>query len=241
MKPVFAIDSILKTAVMGIAILGLAACGDKSASSTSGGAASKGERSQYEVVGDHALGNPDAPITVVEYASVTCAACKNWHEAVYTDLRKKYIDTGKVRFVFREFPTPPENLAIAGFLIANCAPEDKFFPLISLQFDRQRELVNSAREGRARQEYEALAKVAGLSSSEYDACLQDEDERARLDSVIRTAQERGVRSTPTFYINGVKSKVFTLESFEEQFGLYIDVPKPEGDAEETDAAGAANE
>lgn len=238
MKPVFAIDSILKTAVMSVAIMGLAACGDKSASPTSGGT---GERSQYEVVGDHAIGNPDAPITVVEYASVTCAACKNWHDAVYTDLRKKYIDTGKVRFVFREFPTPPENLAVAGFLIANCAPEDKFFPLISLQFDRQRELINSANQGRAREEYGALAKVAGMSTAEYDACLQDEDERARLDSVIRTAQERGVGKTPTFYINGVKSNVFTLESFEEQFGQYIDVPKPEGDAEETDAAGAANE
>lgn len=237
MKPFFAIDSLVKTTVLGFAALGLVACGgDDTATKSSGNL----ERSQYELAGDHAIGDPNAPITVVEYASVTCGACANWHAAVYPELRKKYIDTGKVRFVFREFPTPPENLATVGFLIANCAAEDKFFQNISLQFERQRELINSAREGRARAEYEALAKVAGLSTAEYEACLKDEDERAKLDAVIREGRERGISSTPSFIINGVQEKVFTLEQFEEKFAAYIDIPKPESEMD-SDAAPAAEE
>lgn len=237
MKPFFAIDSLVKTTVLSFAALGLVACGGNDAATKSSGNL---ERSQYELAGDHAIGDPNAPITVVEYASVTCGACANWHAAVYPELRKKYIDTGKVRFVFREFPTPPENLATVGFLIANCAAEDKFFQNISLQFERQRELINSAREGRARAEYEALAKVAGLSTAEYEACLKDEDERAKLDAVIREGRERGISSTPSFIINGVQEKVFTLEQFEEKFAAYIDIPKPESEMD-SDAAPAAEE
>ena len=237
MKPFFAIDSLVKTTVLSFAALGLVACGGDDAATKSSGNL---ERSQYELAGDHAICDPNAPITVVEYASVTCGACANWHAAVYPEFRKKYIDTGKVRFVFREFPTPPENLATVGFLIANCAAEDKFFQNISLQFERQRELINSAREGRARAEYEALAKVAGLSTAEYEACLKDEDERAKLDAVIREGRERGISSTPSFIINGVQEKVFTLEQFEEKFAAYIDIPKPESEMD-SDAAPAAEE
>jgi len=85
------------------------------------------------VAGDHAIGNPDAKVTVVEYASVTCGHCANWHTSVYPEFKAQYVDTGKVRYVFREFPTPPQRLAHTGFLIANCADENKFFDNISMK------------------------------------------------------------------------------------------------------------
>ena len=161
-------DSRIKPFIVaGLAAVLLAACGDK-ATTTSG----EGQ-SAYEVAGDHAIGNPDAKVTVVEYASVVCGACANFHNTVYSDFKQKYIDSGKVRFVFREFPTSPENLAQAGFLIANCADEDKFFENISLQFKRQRSILTSSN---IREEYVNIAKAAGLSEAEFETCLANEDE-----------------------------------------------------------------
>src|SRR5262245_3685832 len=96
-------------------------------------APSSGEVSLAELMtpgplGDMELGNPNAPVTIVEYASMTCPHCAHFHEAVYPELKKKYIDTGKVRFIFREFPLDP--LAAGASAIARCAGKDKFFPLI---------------------------------------------------------------------------------------------------------------
>ncbi|MBC6402478.1 MAG: DsbA family protein [Hyphomonadaceae bacterium] len=171
-------------------------------------------QSKYEVEGDHAVGNPDAPITVVEYASVVCGGCATWYNEVYPDFKKTYIDTGKVRFVFREFPTVPENFAFAGFTIANCADRKRFFDNISLQFKRQRAILTSENPRKA---YEDLAKASGLSVAEYEACLQDEAWIDEYSAGITAAREQGVDSTPTFFINGVKERVFLLEDFAEKF------------------------
>lgn len=209
-------------AVAALASVSLAACGGETATTGgAGGAASN----QYEVAGDHAIGNPDAEIVVIEYASVVCGACANWHNTVYADFKDKYIDTGKVRFIFREFPTPPENLARAGFLIANCAAEDKFMENISLQFKRQRAMLTSAN---VRQEYVNLAKASGLSEEEFQTCLANTEENDRLDQVEEDAYDAGVTSTPTFFINGEKvervdggKQLFTLESFDLALAQYL--------------------
>lgn len=205
---------------LSVSVLGgliLSACSDVS----TGGEG----RTAFEVEGDHAVGAVDAPITVVEYASVTCAHCANWHEAVWPTIQSDYVDTGKVRFIYREFPTAPQNLAFAGFLIANCADDSQFFANIGLQYERQVSLMEGARAGRAKQDYEALAKAAGLNEEQYMACLQNEDERARLDAVITGGIDAGVTGTPSFFVNGEKKTIFTIEEFDEVFAEFVEVPE----------------
>lgn len=224
--------TLLTAALMGSAIT-LAACGSDSTT-----AGQTGERSQYEVAGDHAIGNPDAKVTIVEYASVTCSACANWHKTVWPQFRKDYVDTGKVRFVYREFPTPPVRLSETGFMIARCADQDKYFANIGLQYERQAALFEAARNGEAKKAYTDLARAAGLSEEEFEQCLANEDEYKAMQLVIRDGQERGVGTTPTFLINGEISKVWTLDTFDEALKPFVDVPEreaAEGDKTSDDA------
>lgn len=224
-------DSRLRSVAIGIMSLAmLAACGGgDSGTVASGGSAV----SQFEVEGDHATGSMDAPIVVVEYASVVCGACANWHNSVYPEFKEKYIDSGQVRYIFREFPTAPQRLAFAGFTIANCAGEDKFLSNISIQFKRQRALLTSQDRRRA---YEDLAKASGLSVAEYEACLSDPDWKERYDAIVQGGQDAGVDSTPTFFINGTKYSVFTVEQFDE-----VLQPMMTGGLEETEAPQEAAE
>ncbi len=220
-------DSLIKTATLLVAGgLLLSACGDKTAQTTKG---STDGRSSYETASDHALGDPAAPITVVEYASVTCGACANWNNNVWYDFRTKYVDTGKVRFVYREFPTAPVDLAMAGHLIANCAPEEKFFDLIHVQFKRQREILSSTD---IKGEYVRLAKSAGMSEADFEVCMSNEAEIERLNGVISAGVDAGVTGTPTFFINGEKyARIFKLEEFDKAFAEILGEPIPEPEAE----------
>ena len=223
----FRFDSLLKTAALCTfgAVL-LSACGDKKDGTAS--AASTGQ-SSYEVPGDHVLGSPDAPITVVEYASVTCSHCATWNTTVWPHFEKKYVNTGKVRFVFREFPTPPADLAMAGHLIANCAVEDKFFDIIHLQFKRQREILTSSD---IKGEYTRLAKTAGV---DFDACMENTAERERLIKVIDHGSRLGVGVTPTFIINGkIADKVYDMDSFDKAFAETLGEPAPKPSEETGD-------
>lgn len=209
----------MKYITLGVAALMLAACGGDGKTTTASGGAS-----EYEVAGDHAVGNADAKVTVVEYASVTCGHCATWHTTVYPEFKTKYVDTGKVRYIFREFPTPPENLATAGFMIANCADESKFFDNIMLQFRKQKQIFDAAGKGTVRDQYVSIAKSAGLSEADFEACLVNEEERAKYEAVVQGGIDAGVTSTPTFFINGVKEQVFTLESFEEKIAPILGEP-----------------
>lgn len=219
-------------AVATMAAVALAACGGADTNTPSDG------QSSYEVAGDHAIGNPDAKVTVVEYASVVCGACANFHNTVYDDLKSKYIDTGKIRFIFREFPTSPENLARAGFLIANCADDDKFFENIGLQFKRQRAILSSSD---IRREYVNIAKAAGLSEADFETCMQNTDEIEKYEAVVKAGIDAGVSSTPSFFVNGQNirrtpsgKQLFTIESFDEVLGPLLgeDAPAAETPAEE---------
>ncbi len=217
-----------------ISVFALTACGGDSANTASRSTDSTSTGSSlYEVEGDHAIGNPDAKVTVVEYASVTCGHCANWHESVYPEFKKAYIDSGKVRFIFREFPTAPETLATTGFLIANCADDTKFFENISLQFKRQNQIFKAAGNGTVRQEYVNIAKSAGLSEDDFIACLSNEEENARYQAVVQGGIDAGVTGTPSFFINGemVKqtptgSPLYALEAFQEVLSPLLGEPMP---------------
>ncbi len=144
-------------------------------------------------------GSDDAPVTVIEYASMTCGHCANFHNGTYPAIKENYIDTGKVRFIFREFPFDPR--AEAGFMLARCSG-DNYFAMVDVLFKKQDDWA------RAQNASEALLKIsrlAGFTEESFKACLTDQklldDVRAVRD---RGAKEFDVDATPTFYINGNK-------------------------------------
>jgi protein-disulfide isomerase len=152
------------------------------------------------VEGDMALGAPEgAKVTVVEYASVTCSGCAAWNEEVWPQFKARYVDTGKVRYVFREFPTPPQDVAVAGFLLARCAGEDRYFHVID-QIMRSLPELHSGTP--PRDILLRTAREAGLSEAQFQTCIADPAGVAALEKRIKAAQEAGVTGTPTFMING---------------------------------------
>ena len=214
------------------------ACSDKGASTSK---SAPGARTAYETSTDHAIGDPKAPVTIVEYSSVMCGHCATWHEATYSDLVTKYVSTGKVRFVMRPFPTGNVSLANAGHLLANCAPDDKYFDLVGVQMKRQRQIATSPD---IKGEYVALAKSVGMSEEDFDKCMSDPEGLDRLQAVYDAGDNLGVTGTPTFFFNGKKEQVFTIEEFDKVLAPLLGEPLPETKIEakpetetESDAAG----
>ncbi|MBX9452273.1 MAG: DsbA family protein [Mesorhizobium sp.] len=145
------------------------------------------------------LGEADAPVTIVEYASMTCGHCANFHNNTLPAIKENYIDTGKARMIMREFPFDPR--AEAGFMLARCA-DTKYFAMVDVLFKQQQAWagVENAREALLQ-----ISKLAGFSQESFEACLTDQK---LLDDVravrARGASEFGVDATPTFFINGNK-------------------------------------
>ncbi len=152
-------------------------------------------------LGELALGPPDAKVTVVEYASMTCGHCAHFTKDVWPDFKKKYVDTGKVYYVFREFPL--DNLAAAASMLARCAGNDKAFPLIEVLFEKQADWAFA--EGNPVPKLFEIAKQAGFTQESFDKCLTDQK---LLDNITagrtRASDVFGVSATPTFFINGKK-------------------------------------
>ncbi|WP_409018724.1 DsbA family protein [Brevundimonas vesicularis] len=152
--------------------------------------------------GDMAQGAPEgAKVTVVEYASVTCGVCAAWNAQVWPEIKAKYVDTNKVRFVFREFPTPPQDIAVAGFLIARCAGEDKYFDVVHDIMASQSEWAAGVAP---RTTLFRAAAAAGLSQEQTEACIRDEKAIQAMSDRIKAGIDAGVTGTPTFLVNGVK-------------------------------------
>lgn len=147
---------------------------------------------------DRALGDANAPVKIVEYMSMTCPHCAHFHNTTFEEIKKKYIDTGKVYFVIREFPFDPR--AAAAFMLARCAPEQQYYPFVSMLF-KQQQTWATAQDARAA--LLQMSKLAGFSQETFEACLTNQK---LLDDVNATMQrgatEFGVNSTPTFLING---------------------------------------
>ncbi|WP_244540485.1 thioredoxin domain-containing protein [Hyphomicrobium sp. CS1BSMeth3] len=169
---------------------------------------------------DIVVGKADAPVTIVEYASMTCGHCANFHNNVFPALKEKYIDTGKVRLVMREFPL--DNLAAAAAMLARCAGGDATVAMISALFKTQDKWAFV--RGNPVPELFKIAQQAGFSQERFDTCLKD---NATLDQMIsarqRASDEFGVNATPTFFINGkrLRGRSDTIEAFDQALAPFL--------------------
>lgn len=159
------------------------------------------------------LGNANAPIKVEEYASTTCSHCGRFNNDVFPAFKAKYIDTGKVQYTFHEFITPPEAVAVAGFLTARCAGKEKYFSVIDALFRSQEEMF---RTGDARGTLLKVAQSAGMTEAQFNTCVNDETAQKAIAARVDAAVQRGVSSTPSFFINGKKASEgeMTLEELD---------------------------
>ena len=145
------------------------------------------------------LGNATAPVTVIEYLSLTCHHCENFHKTVWPEIKAKYVDTGKVRYIVREFPL--DLAALAGFMLARCSGEN-WYAIVDKLFGTIDDWSH------AEDKTGALARIMsglGMDRAKFEACLSDETLKRNVESVRLTAQRNFfVRSTPTFFVNGLQ-------------------------------------
>ncbi|HEX5507087.1 MAG TPA: DsbA family protein [Pseudolabrys sp.] len=148
------------------------------------------------------MGSDKAPVTIIEYASMTCPHCAHFEETTFPELKKQYIDTGKVRYILREFPLDP--IAAAGFMLARCSGKDdknKYFAMVETLFRQQREWAVE----KPLQPMLSIAKQAGFTEQTFNACLANQKLLDGIEAVRQRAIDQyGVNSTPTFFINGKK-------------------------------------
>ena len=157
--------------------------------------------------GEMTLGPDTAKVTVIEYASATCPHCAAFHNETFEALKKEYIDTGKIKFVFREFPH--QDAALAAFMLARCAPKEKYFPLIDVFFATQPEWTQNPLEG-----LNKIAQQAGFTKESFDACMKNEAVAKDILAVRSRAESFGVTGIPTFFVNGERFEgETTIEAF----------------------------
>lgn len=144
------------------------------------------------------IGKADAKVTIVEYMSMTCPHCAHFHNETFDKIKEKYVDTGKVRFIIREFPFDPR--AAAAFMLARCAPNGAYFPMVSMLF-KQQETWAAAEDGRAA--LLQMSKLAGFTQESFEKCLTDQKLLNDVNAVReRGSKDFGIDATPTFLING---------------------------------------
>lgn len=149
-------------------------------------------------LGDRSVGKADAPVVMIEYASATCPHCAEFHEKLLPQIKTEYIDTGKVRFVFREFPL--DQLALGAFMLARCVPEDKYFVTIDLMFRRQRTWAQAKNPA---DELFRITQMAGMDQAGFEACLKRQDlAEAIVESSKKAAKDFAIKGTPAIFVNG---------------------------------------
>lgn len=168
---------------------------------------------------EQVFGSPKAPVTVIEYASLTCPHCRTFHINTWPAVKQIYVDTGKVRFIMREFPFDPR--AQAGFMLARCAGEGNWYATIDLLYRSQDRWARVADPASA---FKSIMGLTGMSGEKVEACLTDQSILDKVSEVMETGKSYGVNSTPTFFINGEEHKgALTIDQFSEIIDPMISV------------------
>jgi protein-disulfide isomerase len=181
------------------ATLALAGCGGAVSGPADTALPLKDQLLEPGPLGDRAYGNPNAPVTIIEYASLTCPHCRNYHKSVFPQVKRQYIDTGKVRYIIREFPIG--RTAASAAMVTRCVPESKYLSMTETFLARQSEWVSQ--EVRPDAIY-GVAKSSGMSRAEFDKCLTNQAIIDGLTEVKQRGRKYGVIGTPTFFVNGQK-------------------------------------
>jgi protein-disulfide isomerase len=182
------------------------------------------------VNGDMSLGNPKARIQVVEYASASCPHCAHFDIAEFPAFKKKYVDTGRVHYTLKEFLTPPNEVAAAGFLVARCGGRAKYFAILDQVFRSQVRWT----EDNMSQVISQVGMANGLTLEQVNSCLTDEKAQDALNARVGAAMEKdGVNSTPTFVVNGRRVPGITLADLDKAIaaaskGVPAGKPKAKG-------------
>jgi protein-disulfide isomerase len=154
-------------------------------------------------ISDMIIGDPDAKVEIIEYASFTCPHCASFHQTVFKQLKSEYIDTGKIKFVYREVFF--DRFGLWASLIARCGGEDKFFGISDLLYNEQAKWTRAGDPAAIVEELRKIGRLAGLDNETLEACLQDSDQaQAMVAWYQKNAEADNVDSTPSFIINGKK-------------------------------------
>jgi protein-disulfide isomerase len=227
-----ALRSIIRLAAAPVAALVLAsACSDQ------GAAGPAGAVPVNPVLTDVVLGQTSAPVEIIEYASYTCPHCRDFWKQDFPRLKAAYIDTGKVKYIYRDFPTDP-NLAPMLVSVARCKGAENYYDVVDDIFSNQIELFEAAQQGRAGPLILALGQRHGASEAEIRTCLTHKGINDALNKQIEEGRARGVDSTPAVFINGVRAEDHSFPALSAAIDKALGVA-PSAPATETPAAPAA--
>ncbi|HTO42178.1 MAG TPA: DsbA family protein [Rhizomicrobium sp.] len=213
--------AIAAAAVIALGVIGYLTLG-KSADSA---LPASGERANVTLTADdRTMGDPKAPVTVVEYAAPTCPHCAHFNETVFPKLKVKYIDTGKVFYVFRVFPLSSVDLAVEA--LARCLPTESYFNFIDLLFKNQ---VTWDPEFQPLDVHEGIltvARMAGMGREQADRCMQDKTQLERASRVGQDGQTRyQITGTPSFVVNGkLHGGQYDWESLQKELDAVLKTP-----------------
>jgi protein-disulfide isomerase len=201
----------------------LAALAFAAACNPSGGGSTK---PGTPITGDSFIGDANASVEVVEFGAPTCPACKSWHDQYWKELKANYVDTGKIRFVFRALPShnPPVDHTIAA--IARCSGQENFFAVLDKGFEDQEKIEQASRSGTAKEALTELAAGFGITGDAFGACINDPAHRQRIQEVQAEADRMGVSGTPTFFVNGVMVRDARIEAFSRQIDTALAASSP---------------
>ncbi len=159
---------------------------------------------------DNVMGDINAKVTIVEYASMTCPHCKSFHEKILPGIKEKYIDTGKVKYILRPFPFDGDRRGEAAFMLAECAPNNNYYAMIDALFSTQNVWAG---QGNPVPELLRLSKLAGMTEADFKACLGNQDLLTKIvDGRNKAVKDFNVRATPTVFVNDEKLGDSTLDS-----------------------------
>ena len=214
-----------RLALLALPVLAVVACGAANGADTNPAAAGSTPAAAQSGELGHVVGDANAPVTLIEYASPTCPACKYFHDSIHPEIEEKYVATGKVKFIYREYPIHG-NADVAAYVLALCAGEDKYFDVLDDLFENQDGIVQAANVGALGGMLKTVGKRHGIETDEaFDACMKDPKYRSQLAEVYEQAEKDGVNSTPTFVLNG-KVRMFegdfrTAEGFSRQIDALL--------------------